>query len=92
MRKRSKKTAKLYRAERVPLVKRLLSEIFNCERCGGRSEVVHERLTRGRGGSITDPANCVVLCNACHAWVHDHPRQATEEGWLSNRWAALRSP
>jgi C4-type Zn-finger protein len=63
MRKRSKKTAKLYRAERVPLVKRLLSEVFNCERCGGRSEV-----------------------------VHDHPRQATEEGWLSNRWTALRSP
>ena len=85
IRKRSKKTAKLYRTERVPLVKRLLSEIFNCERCGQRSQVVHERLTRARGGSITDPSNCVVLCNPCHDWIHAHPRQATQEGWLTRR-------
>ena len=39
MRKRSKKTTKLYWAERVPLVKRLLSETFNCAKCGGRSEL-----------------------------------------------------
>jgi len=85
IRKRSKKTAKLYRDQRVPLVKRLLSEIFDCERCGQRSQVVHERLTRARGGSITDPSNCVVLCNPCHDWIHAHPRQATQEGWLTRR-------
>jgi len=85
IRKRSKKTAKLYRDQRVPLVKRLLAEIFNCERCGQRSQVVHERLTRARGGSITDPSNCVVLCNPCHDWIHAHPRQATQEGWLTRR-------
>ena len=87
MRTRSKKTVRLYRTERIPLVKFLLAEIPNCQRCGGRNEVVHEKLTRARGGSITDPANCVVLCNACHAWVHAHPRQSTEDGWLLRRFA-----
>ena len=87
IRKRSKKTARLYRTQRVPLVKSLLAE-SNCQRCGGRSEVVHEKLTRARGGSITDPDNCVVLCNPCHAWVHAHPRQAAEDGWLLRRFSS----
>ncbi len=47
-----------------------------------RSTVVHEKLTRARGGSITDPENCVALCRECHDWIHAHPRQATEDGWL----------
>lgn len=83
--RRSKKTVKLYREERAPLVKRVLEENPNCERCGQRSQIVHERLTRARGGSITDEANCVVLCHPCHQWIHEHPRVATEEGWLSRR-------
>ena len=88
IRKRSKKTARLYRTQRVPLVKSLLAETSNCERCGGRNDVVHEKLTRARGGSITDPANCVVLCDPCHAWVHAHPRQSTEDGWLLRRFSS----
>ena len=44
MRKRSKKTTKLYRAERVPLVKRLLSETFNCAN-GRRSAVTVRSYT-----------------------------------------------
>ena len=79
--------ARLYQTERVPLVKSLLAEIPNCQRCGGRNEVVHEKLTRARGGSITDPDNCVVLCHPCHAWIHAHPRQATEGGWLLGRFS-----
>jgi len=47
-----------------------------------RSTVVHEKLTRARGGSITDKANCVALCGSCHDEIHAHPRQATEDGWL----------
>lgn len=47
-----------------------------------RSTVVHEKRTRARGGDILDPENCVALCELCHRQVHDHPRQATEDGWL----------
>jgi len=43
---------------------------------------VHELLTRARGGSITDPDNCVALCRGHHNWVHDHPADATAVGLL----------
>lgn len=50
-----------------------------------RSTQVHEKLTRARGGDITDKANCFALCRDCHMWIHDHPAAATEEGWLEHR-------
>ena len=88
IRQRSKKMAKLYREVRVPLVRKILEERPWCQRCGRRSQTVHELLTRRRGGSITDETNCVALCKTCHDWIHDHPAKATEEGWLISRWAA----
>ncbi len=54
-----------------------------------RSTQVHEKLTRARGGDITDKDNCVALCRACHRWVHEHPAAATEEGWLEHRKADI---
>ncbi len=53
-----------------------------CEQCGRwvvkpaalppPSEMghVHEIVYRSRGGSDTDPKNCLLLCAACHAKVH----------------------
>lgn len=64
---------------RRALVARLLSERPVCEgrvQCRGAMAVdVHERLTRARGGSITDPdqAHMVTLCRPCHTWVTEHP-------------------
>ena len=43
---------------------------------------VHHILTRGRGGRLLDPDNCLVLCPDCHGRVHDHPKWATEKGYL----------
>ena len=43
---------------------------------------VHEPLTRARGGSITDPANMMVVCRPCHDWIHGHPTLATQVGLL----------
>lgn len=37
-----------------------------CARCGHPADDLHELLSRARGGSITDPANCVPLCRPCH--------------------------
>ena len=34
--------------------------------CGRWADDVHEPLTRGRGGSITDPQNAVTPCRPCH--------------------------
>lgn len=97
IKRRSKKTAALYRNERVPLVKRLLEERPWCERClwlianhGAietykRSTEIHELIPRGRGGSITDEANAVALCTTCHSHIHNNPKESTEEGWLKRR-------
>lgn len=87
MRHRSKKTARLYRLERVPLVAAMLSEHPVCQRChAARSTDVHEIKSRARGGSILDPNNLACLCHPCHTWVTTHPQQATDEGWLTHSW------
>ena len=99
IRKRSKKMEAKYVLRRK-LVAKLLEERPWCERCLGktivkeqaklslsmRSVVIHEKLTRARGGDSLDEANCVALCNQCHRWVHDNPRLATEAGLLVPRF------
>jgi hypothetical protein len=86
LRPRSKKRTDLYRTVRVPLVKRLLLAIPVCERCqSAPSEDIHERLSRARGGSITDLANLVAVCRPCHSWITTHPKDAEAEGWALSR-------
>lgn len=86
MRFRSRKTEVTYR-QRRKLVASLLTERPYCQRCyAARSTEVHELLSRARGGSILDPANCVALCHACHAWITTNPAEATADGWLKNSW------
>lgn len=87
LRQRSKKTAKVYRDERIPLVVALLAEHPECQiqwddDCTGHAVDVHELLSRGRGGSITDRANCVTGCRHCHDKVTQNPAEAETRGWL----------
>ena len=85
IRQRSKKRAKLYREERVPLVEKFMAEHPLCQRClSARSTDPHEPLTRARGGSITDENNLVALCAACHLHIHLHPKESEEQGWLKS--------
>jgi hypothetical protein len=93
---RSPKTAKLYREERVPLVKRLLAERPMCEAgldgCTGRSEEIHELISRARGGNFLpddgpDPdANFKALCHFCHRIVTDEPLVAESLGLSKHSW------
>lgn len=69
-----------YRCEAIHLIKQ--SEEAKGHRCGGWAVDIHEPLTRARGGSITDPANMVPVCRACHDWIHHHPKEATTVGLL----------
>lgn len=87
LRFRSKKTEKVYRDERRALVQSMLGNHVPCERCYRHEATeVHELKSRARGGSITDPENCVALCHTCHRWVTEHPKEARETGWLRNSW------
>lgn len=84
---RSKKRAKLYRDERIPLVIALLIERPTCQKCmSAGSQDIHELKSRARGGSITDLNNLVALCRSCHNWITQNPKQAHEQGWLKQSW------
>lgn len=83
---RSKKQEAKYVVRRV-LVAELLAERPVCERCdSARSTDVHEPGMRSRGADICDPDQCVCLCWPCHRWIHDHPAEATAEGWMVASW------
>ena len=40
----------------------------------------HELVKRSAGGSIVDPGNVVLLCNAHNTAVEDHPKEARRLG------------
>lgn len=95
LKQRSDKMARVYAEERVPLVVRLLAERPWCEACPvyaeadgkgtyvrRRSVDLHEVLSRGRGGSITDEANILCVCRPCHDRIGHSPKQAEALGLL----------
>jgi hypothetical protein len=70
----------------------VLGRVARCEAgidglCWGQPTDVHEIKTRARGGSITDPDNCLALCRACHAYITEHPQWALEHGYVVHSWA-----
>lgn len=98
--RRSKKTQRLYTEERIPLVKRLLAEHPLCLACPVFAEYdglvtyrrhtsteVHEIKSRGRGGSITDESNCLVVCRTCHSRITENPAEAEYLGLLISSWS-----
>lgn len=92
MRYRSRKREAVYRTQRRPLVAEQLALFPTCRRCHARPSVdVHEVVSRGRGGSITDRANVVALCRQCHDHLTRSPREAEREGYLLPS-ASLRHP
>ncbi len=46
----------------------------------------HEVLPRGRGGSITDPSNIVLLCDRHNEWCSANPVEAHRLGLLKHAW------
>jgi hypothetical protein len=83
---RSKKMKALY-VDRRRLVARMLSETPICDRCHAeRATEIHEVLTRARGGSVVDEANCRALCHACHLHITENPAESLREGWIRSSW------
>lgn len=74
---------------RAVVVAKLRSEQEWCARCGRTDGLAdpHEVMPRGRGGSITDPANIVLVCRGCHDWITRHASTlAIDEGWSLPSW------
>lgn len=58
-------------------------ERFTCLRCAGRGTDRHHRRRRRVAGEHQHClCNLVLLCRACHGWVHQHPAVATDEGFI----------
>lgn len=75
---------------RLCVFHRILTANGASRECGSRMAEppeVHEIITRGRGGSTTDPSNCVALCHAAHTWVTAHPAGAEALGLMLPSWA-----
>lgn len=86
MKRMSSKRAAQHR-KRIAYLRSIDADTATCERCHFERAVdCHERLTRGRGGSISDPDNLVLLCRTCHSFVTEHPRQAHAEGFVVHWW------
>lgn len=47
----------------------------------------HEIITRGDGGSITDAANIVLLCDFHNGWCTEHDDEAQARGFREKRWS-----
>ncbi len=92
LRVRSPRMARMYIQRRV-LVAELLAAHPVCEvrwdaRCTVLAVEVDERMGRGIGGSILDPANCQTSCRACHVAKHAHPAEAVRRGLTIQRRAS----
>lgn len=90
MRRRSAKKTK-EQVLRVRVLQELaLSRGLSCEAateaCEGEAVDGHEVLPRSAGGSATDPANILLVCRACHTWIHGHPEQSRKMGLLRSRY------
>lgn len=59
-----------------PQAARHLLEHVATNACRVRAADGHEVLTRGRGGSITDPANVMPVCRPCHRLITGEPALA----------------
>lgn len=61
---------------------------FTCQMTGTRDvarNVAHHRAPRSRRPDLRlSVENGVTLTPEAHQWVHDHPREATAAGWLSD--------
>ncbi len=82
-------------ADRVPTANRqiVMGRAFGqCERClhATLAGDPHHRRVRGMGGSKApdrhDPSNLVWVCRPCHDWVHAHPKESAETGFMIPRF------
>lgn len=66
---------------------------YECVRCGQPLDAhwnghsIHHRIPRSHPfPGLHQPSNLICLCGSgttgCHGWVHAHPRNAYQYGWL----------
>ena len=55
-----------------------------CHICNDPGTAVHHRKLRSQGGD-NSLDNLLLLCDSCHAYVHNHPALAVSAGYILRR-------
>lgn len=64
-----------------------LRDDYTCQRCGVQQPYIHAHHIAPRGRRpdlIHDVDNGMCLCFECHRYVHEHPKESTAQGFLSD--------
>jgi len=60
---------------------KFMQENPRCERCGAPATENHHK--NGRNGlRLLDVTYFMAVCRSCHRWIHEHPKESREKGWL----------
>jgi len=60
---------------------KFMQENPKCERCGAPATENHHK--NGRNGlRLLDVNYFMAVCRNCHRWIHEHPKESREKGWL----------
>ena len=46
---------------------------------------VHQHHKAGRGANLDNASLIIDVCRSCHDFIHAHPTEAYERGWLVKR-------
>lgn len=80
LKKASKRYGKELRAYSVKR-KAFLGLHLRCQRCyTGWSSDVHHKA--GRGKHLNDESTWMAVCRSCHDWIHAHPKESRQLGYL----------
>ena len=81
-------------ASKIPEMARVFvrtRDFHRCVRC--KSPAVKGDWHHRRSRSVVDehqhcPCNGINLCRTCHDWIHQHPFEARQQGWIVSRHAS----
>ena len=58
-----------------------LNDNYCCQRCSRPATEIHH--TNGRNGDrLNDTEHFMAVCRNCHQYIHAHPQESRENGWL----------
>lgn len=53
----------------------------DCECCGKKATDIHHKNGRN-GDRLNDSKYFMSVCRICHTYIHEHPQEARENGYL----------